>query len=115
MWRGRAPDFSRRPGWNPGAVAVSAGNAGISSRPTCSRAPASALRRAFFSRFPGGAAAGGDGLFQHVLNLAVDAAQFIRRPGLEVVPEGRIDAQEEFFLFAHCRITERRAASKLAG
>ncbi len=46
----------------------------------------------------------GHGLFEHVFDLAIDAAEFIGRPALEFGPERRVNPQQECFSFCHSSI-----------
>ena len=60
-----------------------------------------------------GAAAFEDGLLEEVLDLAVDAAQFVLRPGFQLAPERRIDPQQKVFAFSHSRrLRVKRAGIK---
>jgi len=43
----------------------------------------------------------GHGLFEHIFDLAVDAAQFALRPGLQFGPERWINSQQEGFSRDH--------------
>src|SRR5438445_6345570 len=52
-----------------------------------------------------------DGLAEEIFNLTVDAAQFVLRPGFELRPERRIDAQKKGFSFHH----PYRSVVQLAG
>jgi hypothetical protein len=48
---------------------------------------------------------------QHPLDLAIDAAEFLRGPGFQVGPEGGVDAEEEGFAVCHGEFASDKLAT----